>query len=246
MPERSDSIDEATTPRAAPSRDSEAIAREARRLCQRYIDEIVLRFGLCPWAEPALLGGRVSISVITEALAGEHRDERAAALVADALDGLDAHIELALVVLPRLDATRLEMDGLLRALRARDGKGVPQFALAAFHPDAALDLSEPERLIPYLRRSPDPLVQAVRTATLDRIDPARGSGTAFVDLRKLDLDGRRGLRPPEPLRLRVARTNQATLEQGAREDIERALADLAEDRRATWLRLLEVDVDLRH
>ena len=32
---------------------------EARRLVQRYIDEVVLEFDLCPWAAPALRAGRV-------------------------------------------------------------------------------------------------------------------------------------------------------------------------------------------
>ena len=59
--------------------------------------------------------------------------------------------------------------------------GESPFAMAAFHPDAAADLDDPERLIPFLRRTPDPTIQLVRQEALERVRGRHPQGTAFVD-----------------------------------------------------------------
>lgn len=197
---------------------------ETKRLCQRYIDEIVVPFSLCPWAAPALAAGRVQMHVITDLFGDETSMHEAARQVIERLDHTPLHIELALVILPRCEYSRLQMDDLLRAVRHMQrpvgidltsppsiNKGEVSFALAAFHPDARADASTPERLIPFLRRTPDPMIQAVRTDALAKIDPDRGVGTAYFDVKNLDLAAL--AHPPrKPLRLRVAEANLCTYE----------------------------------
>jgi hypothetical protein len=154
----------------------------------------------------------------------------------------DTRVELLLLLLPRFELGRLELDAFQRMVREQQNHAEGTFALAAFHPEAQPDLGDPERLIPFLRRSPDPMLQALRTSTLDRIDPSRGSGTQFMDLDQVlaaGLLGDSGLaRPaPEPLRRRIARANLATLERAGIEAFERSIEDIIEDRARTYAAL---------
>ena len=218
------------------------LVNEARRLCTRYIDEVVLQFDLCPWAAPALRAGRVQVTVLPQVLSAS-RDARS--LIEDAMEQLacaarNDELELVLLVFPRCELDRLGFERFQRDLReamnerARLGTR-SDFALAAFHPDAPLDTESPERLIPYLRRSPDPLLQAVRTTTLDRLEPTNPSGTGFVTPEQLQL-----LTVPSrqvvSLRMRVARANFATLATRGGH-IESTLAAIIADRRASYARI---------
>lgn len=238
----------------AADEDDLELDREARRLCQRYVDEVVLAFDLCPWAAPALRAGRVQMFVIHREISSEN-DFAAAARDAARVLGTCADtpdIELALLLFPRARVERLAFDGLLRRLRVGEGeqRGERTFALAAFHPDAAPDRTTPERLIPFLRRSPDPMIQAVRTATLERIEPVSRAGTGFVDVTELvslSLLAPESLLapPPEPLRLRIAKQNERTLTERGVDAFERAVADIIADRERTYARL-DDDARARH
>ena len=46
------------------------------------------------------------------------------------------------------------------------------FYCVAFHPALPMDLSDANRAVSFLRRSPDPTLQLVRIATLDRVRSA--------------------------------------------------------------------------
>lgn len=213
---------------------------ETRRLCRRYIEEVVLRFSLCPWAEAALRKKSVQISVITDIYSSTQQLNEAARAVFSVMQRESrSSSELLLIVLPRAHLTRLEMDDLLRAVRALQrpnnrplGDGeveLAPFALAAFHPAAEADTATAERLIPYLRRSPDPMIQAVRNSVLAKIEPKDGSGTAYFDLENLDLSSLE--RPPrESLRLRVAKANLETCQRAGIEEVDRVLRNLIDDR----------------
>jgi|GEM_PF-308388 len=212
---------------------------ETRRLCARYVQEIVLRFGLCPWAEPALRAKSTQTVVITDHFRSPSDLSSAARAVSTCLaQELDAPHELLLIVLPRTEITRLEMDELLRRVRSLDreaggtGPSEAPFALAAFHPDASPDTASPERLIPYLRRSPDPMIQAVRTASLANIDPDRGAGTSYFDPLRMDIQTL-SAPSPEPLRLRIARANLATCQEVGFEELETLVRSIMEDRRTS-------------
>lgn len=219
--------------------DIDSLTRETRRLCQRYIDEIVLPYSLCPWAAPALKAGAVQITVIAEQYSPPQDFARAGNSVRDALSTCtDEAIELVLIVLPCCTFSRIEMDELLRHVR-RDGSPPDRrgselsFALAAFHPQAAPDTSTAERFIPYLRRSPDPMIQAVRGSVLRSIDPSRGAGTSYFDLKRMSLDSL-STPTPEPLRARIARANLEACERAGLDQMEERYLAIMEDRRRTW------------
>ncbi len=217
-----------------------ALDLAARRLCRRYIDEVILRFDLCPWAAPALQGDRVELSVITDQIRSLSADgPSAASRVLTALEGFanDSRVELVLLILPRFELGRLELDAFQRMVRELQAQGDGSFVLAAFHPDARPDLEDPERLIPYLRRSPDPMLQALRTTVLDRIDPSRGSGTQFMDLETLLASGALNAPPPEPLRRRIGRINLDTVNRVGLSAVEQAIEDIVQDRRRTYANL---------
>ncbi len=229
--------------------DLQDLIQETERLCHRYIDEVVLRFRLCPWAEPSLRANLVQINVITDIFLSNGDFSGPADQVRRVLaQQIRPEIELALIVLPRAQFSRLEMDDLLRSVRAsrRFGRGgqeeeegresVPAFALAAFHPDAEPNLMTPERLIPFLRRTPDPMIQAVRTEVIRRIDPGRGSGTAFFDPEKQSFASLTDA-PTLSVRARIASANHEHVQAVGIEQVERAFLSIHEDHRETRRRL---------
>jgi hypothetical protein len=211
---------------------------ETERLCRRYVNEIVLPFSLCPWAAPALQKEHVQISVITDILDNPTNMSGAANEVRALLSRIDdVSTELVLVVLPRCTYSRLQMDDLLREIRQDGGghisaRGETSFALAAFHPDAAPDTTSAERFIPYLRRSPDPMIQAVRHSTLAKIDSGRSGGTAFFDAETLNLQ--QIMSPPtKPLRQKIAESNLVTCQRAGLSELEKRFASILDDRRRT-------------
>jgi len=121
--------------------------------------------------------------------------------------------------------------------RSRSGffcfRGSAPFALAAFHPDARADLSDPERAIPFLRRTPDPTIQLVRYEALESVREGFNEGTQFIDVKALmTLDWTR--EDTLPLRERIARANLRTVAKLGVEDIEQRYADIFRDRDATY------------
>ena len=198
-------------------------AAEATRLYRRYEIEIEQALGLCPWAEPARRAGKVGERVVL--------DPRETSLE------FPPHIEVAVLIFPRLNVGPSEFDRFVARLRdedaARHPLGAIPFAMAAFHPDAPLDKSQPERLIPFLRRTPDPTIQIVRTTVLDRVRSGAPQGTSFVNFASLDL----AAAAQPPLRERIARANLARVEQVGVAEVERKLADIRRDREETYARL---------
>src|SRR5262245_8122359 len=126
---------------------------EALRVYARYATELVERFDLCPWARRARLDGRTRELVIL----GRNPQQFAVSLATIEALNDEPHTEVALLIYPELELDRLAFEGFVRELRARDAAryefGNSPFAMAAFHPDARADLDDPERLIPFLRRT---------------------------------------------------------------------------------------------
>lgn len=154
------------------------LRREALRLCDRYIQEVVLAFGLCPWAEPSLRTGTVATQVLTRA---EPTPSDCLPLIDEwaARDGREGSAEVAvgLLVIPRFTGHRAAFDafaeGVRRADRARRAVGAARpFVMAAFHPEGPSRFAGPHQLVSFLRRSPDPLLQLVRAELLDRVRSA--------------------------------------------------------------------------
>ncbi|HUQ08415.1 MAG TPA: DUF1415 family protein [Kofleriaceae bacterium] len=198
-----------------------ALEREARRLLRRYQVEVVERFGLCPWAEPARTRGEVRVDIVDEADAG-------AAL--DAFLG-DASMTIGLVVMPRFTgdarALRRVRDELLTSARAR------VLALADFHPEAARDDATAERLVPWLRRSPDAMLQAVRHETLASL---RRATTTLDPASQLAVLAGRVLTPRTDPAAVVAAMNHAVVRSQG-DLVATALDAIARDRAETYAEL---------
>jgi hypothetical protein len=218
--------------------DDRALRREALRVYRRYALEVVEAFGLCPWAAYARRDGRVAEHVI---LAENTADpQQSLALLAGLVDA--PKTEIALFIYPDLELDRLTFESFVRTLREQDAARYPvgdiPFAMAAFHPEAKVDLGDADRLIPFLRRTPDPTIQMVRQSALERVRGTSQEGTSFFDLSTL------GLVPlpqkePLSLRQRIGQANlETTLEVGA-ETLEAVLDDIRRDRDQAYAKLRE-------
>ena len=200
----------------------------------RYVVEIVEQFGLCPWADRARREGRVTEVVFDQT--NPDLFEPSLARMRD-LEG-EHRIDVALFIYPRIGLNRLDFEHFARRLRALDAERhapdqIP-FAIAAFHPDAPAVLANPDRLVPFLRRTPDPTLQVVRQSTLLRV---RGDfhGTSFYGPH---LFAAATPTPPEPdIRQRIARTNHETVTRVGVETLEAVFRDILRDRDETHARL---------
>jgi hypothetical protein len=128
---------------------------EVLRLLDRYLVEIVEAYELCPWARHA----RPAVDVLW----GQPALEQWLASARELLAREDTVV--AMVIAPELSASPDE----LRALRDRVAAAIPTAGVADFHPGATLDLATPARLVPALRRAPDPLLQLVPIVMLDAL-----------------------------------------------------------------------------
>jgi len=132
---------------------------EVRRILDRYIVEVVERFDLCPWAKSARTNGEVGIEVLWGEPTADQWVAAGQALIAN------PKTRVAMVVAPESAITERD----LREMRNVVTNGVPGTGVAHFYPTAPLDLASPPRLVPFLRRSPDPLLQLVPLALLESV-----------------------------------------------------------------------------
>jgi hypothetical protein len=219
----------------------EALVAEAIRIYRRYALEIVEELGLCPWAEHARRTGRV----LEQVLLAETPDVEPALAAIQAVVGRP-EIEILLLIFPRLGLDRRGFEHYLGAIREADAAlyelgGIP-FAMAAFHPDAEPELDEPERLIPFLRRTPDPTIQLVRRSVLERVRAHSPEGTGFVDLRLLGTNPSLLAQPPS-LRERIAAANLGTVLNVGVDAVEARLAGIRLDRDDSYARILRTARD---
>jgi len=195
---------------------------EVLRILDRYLIEVVERYELCPWARAARLGSEIAADVLWGAPSEADWVAAASALLARPA------ARVAMVVAPELAVAPAE----LRAIRDRVAARLAHAGVADFHPDAALDLATPARLVPFLRRSPDPLLQLVPLALLDAV---RAPPPPADRARQAQLLGGRG-EPPRPGAVeRIAAANHATVARHAA-DIAAALDAIAADRAAAYAR----------
>ena len=196
---------------------------EARRILTRYLVEVVERHELCPWARTARERGELAVGIVWGTPSFEAwRGEAARLLAAPAT-------RVAMVVAPELDISR----GELAALRDRIAAALPDAGVAEFHPDAALDLTTPARLVPFLRRSPDPLLQLVPLTLIDAVRAA----PPIADLARQAAMLSGHAAPSRPaLAARIAAANHATVT-AVHAELAAVLDAIAADRRASYARL---------
>lgn len=216
---------------------AEALDREARRIYARYATEFVEALSLCPWAARARQDGHVEVEVVLESDA----NVEAALRAFEALTS-EPHVEVGLVVFPRLTLDRRAFEAFVSRLREQDAArqgGSPAMAAAAFHPDARADLTTAARLVPFIRRSPDPTIQLVRLSVLDAVRRPRDMGTAFLDPSTIDLRSFITTPVKPLLHERVAETNLEQLQARGVDAAEAILEDIQRDRDASYARILE-------
>jgi hypothetical protein len=217
--------------------DLRALEREALRVYGRYAAEVVEALGFCPWARQARQEGRVQPRVLTL-----EAPEPAAVLAVLAELEASEKTEIGLLIFPRLPLGRRAFARFVAELReadtARHGGRRPPFALADFHPEVEADTRSAERLVPFIRRSPDPTVQAVRHSALSSVRLSEDSGTRFVDPGRLLDEPLEALKlPGEPLSRRVARANLRTVEALGVERVRTLTDGIIEDRDRSYARL---------
>jgi hypothetical protein len=215
----------------------EALVSEALRLNARYVSEVVEHFGLCPWAERARREGRVKTLVLLQdsPTLFEPSLSSMAALAGDET------VAIAMLVYPRLELGRLDFEHFARQLRQLDAQryevsSIP-LAMAAFHPDAAPDMTDAERLIPFLRRTPDPTLQLVRYSVIERARGQFSEGTEFYEpgLHTLDLPEKKPIR----LREQIALTNLESVREAGLASFEAVLSDIRRDRDRSYRALAD-------
>lgn len=185
---------------------NEGLAREALRVNARYVEEVVIGWDLCPWAARAWQDGQVAQRVFAEAALD-------AAPVAAFIDELVAkpHAAIGLAIFPRVDCAIGAWERFAEQVR-RAKPGAP-FLIAAFHPDyrAADGALDAARLVPLIRRTPDPTLQLVRASLIDRLGGDVSSG--------------------------VGRTNLATVTARGLGALDALLSDIRRDRDAAYSRV---------
>lgn len=224
------------SPDAPRDRADDVLVTEAVRLYGRYAVEVVERFELCPWAARARREGAVRPLVLLH----DSPDDLAPSLNAiDILAGL-SDITIGILIYPNLALNRLDFEHFLRKLRRADserqGPSEVPFAMAAFHPEAKADLKDADRLIPFIRRTPDPTLQLVRSTALNAVSATPSSGTAFADLRMMAHVSPK--QDPGPsVRERIGTWNLQTVRHVGAEALEAVFNDIGQDRTETYSRV---------
>jgi hypothetical protein len=217
--------------------DSDALkTQEVLRIYERYAREVVERFDFCPWAARARREGSAQPRVLFQQ---DLADFSASLRVIDELSEAP-RVQVGLLIFPCSGASRLDFEHFVRRLRHADAQrhdpsSIP-FAMAAFHPHAAPDLEDPDRLVPFIRRSPDPTIQLVRHDALQQVRGDATGGTALVEVWMLSPAGIST--PEEPdIRDRIARNNLRTVRDVGVTAVEAVLADIAADRAESYARV---------
>ena len=196
----------------------ESIEAEALARNDRYLREFVEALELCPFARKCRESGRLARRV----LRGERPAEATAAAVRELEQTSEEQVEVALLIYPEFagELSRFEefRDEVRRSLRL--------FYCVAFHPALPMDLSDANRAVSFLRRSPDPTLQLVRISTLDRVRSGRPAGSVYVDPSRLSPEELRDLEAVPSLSDQIAEANLCTLRREDPARLAQLLADL--------------------
>ena len=194
---------------------------EVRRVLDRYLVEVIEAYNLCPWAR----GTRQNGELVIEILWGTPTHDEVCVVAARAL--ATANMRVAMLLFPEAGASGRD----LRAYRDAILKVAPA-GIADFHPDAALDLLTPARLVSFLRRSPDPMLQLVPLEILDAVRTPVFVPDAAQQAAMLD-----GTFPSTiDIGDKIAATNHATVTRDPAA-IGAVLDDIAADRAASYARV---------
>jgi hypothetical protein len=181
----------------------ESIEAEALARNDRYLREFVEALELCPFARKCRESGRLARRVLRGGRPGEATAQAVRELEATA----EEEVEVALLIYPEFEGDVRAFEGF----RDETRRSLRLFYCVAFHRDLPMDLSDANRAVSFLRRSPDPTLQLVRVATLDRVRSGRPAGSVYVDPSRVSPDGIRDLDVLPSLSDQIAATNLQTL-----------------------------------
>ena len=223
---------------SSPDEKAAATTREAIRLFRRYQVEIVEAFNLCPWAQRARSEGAIAERVFLQST-----PDLDPILTAVRELSPQSNVELCIFLFPNLAVDKPSFDRFVSQLVREDaehhGPGRIPFAMAAFHPEASADMTTPDRLIPFLRRTPDPTIQLVRSSVLERVKSGKGDGTRFVDFASLDLADLSALAATKSVRQRIGEANLETVQSSGVERLERITESISRDRAQSYSRIAD-------
>lgn len=215
----------------------EDFRREVLRINARYLSEVVERFDLCPWARSV----RNTSKFRRDLHLGEHDDEELAQAAAQSVEdiALATEVEIALLIFPKLELTAGSFRAFVSRLEVSHAKQHPRhdipLAMASFHPEAAADLSSPARLVPFIRRSPDPTIQLVRRDAMAKVRQGEGGGSMFAESLEAFLP-LMGSAPKLSVSDGIAKTNLERVQREGVDSIEAILRDIADDRERSYRR----------
>ena len=198
------------------------LVAETLRLNARYVEEVVIGWGLCPWAAQAWHEGAVARRVLVDP-APEQTTEIDKVLAFIDEIAPDPAISIGLLIFPRATLTEAAWgtfaERVRRADRARRAPDVSApFLLAAFHPgsgeSAAAAVATPGALVSFIRRTPDPMLQLVRASLLGRLAP-----------------------PGRDLSDEIARANFAAVNARTPAALDALIGEIRRDRDASYARL---------
>jgi hypothetical protein len=160
---------------------------------------VVVRFGVCPFAEAALQEGHVERRVLL--------DPVAAAGLVDELAQQSA-VDVALLIFPTVTMSAAEFDAWCTPLRSAN----PAFAAAVFHPETPYTTGTAAQAVGFFRRAPDPTLQLVRMSALQTVrGPYNSDGKFVFDFTKESWAELRRREHRLPTSDRIARDNHALL-----------------------------------
>ncbi len=213
----------------------EARQREALRINQRYLTEIVEALGFCPWAKTVRDGEGLARKVLFGATIDESLADLTAALIEEI--SLEQDTAIGLLIFPELKSTNADFRRFVSSMEQRHAEqhardAIPM-AMASFHPEAVADTTSPARLVPFVRRSPDPTIQLVRRNAMDKVRQSKNEGSVFVDTLEAFLP-LLGNRPKPSVSDGIAKTNLRTVNRVGVPEIEKIIADIQADRDSAY------------
>lgn len=192
----------------------------------RYLREFVEAFNLCPFARRCRESGKLqrAVSLVEGGLPASAAGEAALAALEREIARFEAmpaaEVEVALILFPALTAAlTLGQSGAQlfeqfvaearKRMDARHASGGSTFYCVAFHPQFREDLTDAQRAVRFIRRSPDPTVQLVRASLLHELH--RADAPEFVDTAGLSTAQLLAINLPLALSERIGQANLSTL-----------------------------------
>ena len=140
----------------------------------RYLIEFIEALNLCPYARGCREGGKLYREVLDVSTPDV---EAVAARVAAVEEMPEGEVEVALLILPALQLEPRPFERFVSAVRAQREKARARmltYFVVGFHPQLPIDLGNADRAVTFLRRSPDPTIQMVSAAAIERVKVASG------------------------------------------------------------------------